>query len=789
VNLIVRLRYALGGIGFLSLLAVQSLGSVHASSPFAGGSGTSGSPYQIATCTQLQAMDFDDTAHYILTTNIDCSASSGWNSGAGFAPIGQTTAFSGTLDGQSFGITGLTINRPSTNQVGLFAQTSTATVQNITFTNAHITGGSSVGIVSGYSYGSTFENLDLSGPVSGGGDQVGGIVGFFYRGTIVNDTTTGSVSGTTKVGGIVGSSFQSFIQESDSFGVISGTQSVGGIVGDYDGDAVSSVYANATVSGTTEVGGVIGSMETDNGATFQYIYADGSVTGTSSKVGGLIGYIDMTSDGGTSISDDFSVASVHGVSQTGGLVGMVANGTVDTVNDDYYDKSATGQTVCDSANTMSCTGVNADGSQASYFFNNTQPPLTNWDFIGTWQTDGSSLPTLGLPTPPSAPKNVTWTSTATGVTLNWSAPASQGSAAVNDYYLQYEITGSGNWTTFIHSATTTSSAAVTGLTTGDSYNFRLADVNSVGIGGYANVSNIYATDTPSAPGSVVLTPTSNTTATLAWTAPANAATAAPNGYQVVVNGVTRTVSATPLSFDLSGLTVGEALNITVAAINQNGAVGTAATYTTTDFVGVSTTTTANQSSSNSKIASTSKKTAAVTTLIGNDSSGSVNFSIDSGAPIILNNYDDYVSGLGQQETLAIGQAVYFDIVKADGSEEQHSATVTSVTDDTATIVFHSSPVTETLSLAQTKYVDVTGDGQPDIAATLSGTLNGQAIVIFKQPAKQEARDITTPITTIPISQLTSQPSNENWFYFCAGVFLALAVVAFMFEKRKLRKQH
>ncbi len=51
---------------------------------FADGDGSGGDPYQIEDCLDLQAMNNDLTASYILINDIDCSATSGWNGGEGF---------------------------------------------------------------------------------------------------------------------------------------------------------------------------------------------------------------------------------------------------------------------------------------------------------------------------------------------------------------------------------------------------------------------------------------------------------------------------------------------------------------------------------------------------------------------------------------------------------------------------------------------------------------------------------------------------------------------------------
>ena len=58
---------------------------------------------------------------FVLGSNIDATATSSWNAGAGFTPIGNgTTGFSGAFDGLGHTISSLNINRPTTSYVGLF---------------------------------------------------------------------------------------------------------------------------------------------------------------------------------------------------------------------------------------------------------------------------------------------------------------------------------------------------------------------------------------------------------------------------------------------------------------------------------------------------------------------------------------------------------------------------------------------------------------------------------------------------------------------------------------------
>lgn len=61
------------------------------------GSGTAGDPYIIYDVNDLQAMKDDLTAYYELANNIDASATSGWNGGKGFEPIGCGAGVGGEI--------------------------------------------------------------------------------------------------------------------------------------------------------------------------------------------------------------------------------------------------------------------------------------------------------------------------------------------------------------------------------------------------------------------------------------------------------------------------------------------------------------------------------------------------------------------------------------------------------------------------------------------------------------------------------------------------------------------
>ena len=89
---------------------------------FAGGDGSQSNPYQVSTLPELNQVRNYLNAHFIQINDIDVSSTSTWNNGQGFNPIGESGApFSGSYDGQGYSITGLFINRLTTD-IGLFAR-------------------------------------------------------------------------------------------------------------------------------------------------------------------------------------------------------------------------------------------------------------------------------------------------------------------------------------------------------------------------------------------------------------------------------------------------------------------------------------------------------------------------------------------------------------------------------------------------------------------------------------------------------------------------------------------
>jgi hypothetical protein len=210
----------------------------------------------ITNCTELQNMSL--TGAYYLANDIDCTCTSDWNSGVGFEPIGNgSNKFTGTFDGQGCKITGLYINRSSTDSVGLFG---------------YLDSGSEIKDVG-------LDEVNISGY---GTYNVGGLVGT-NCGKITNCYSSGSVAGPSYVGGLVGENYIE-ITNCYSTGSVTGSGSnVGGLVS-ANYFKISNCYSTCSVSGSgSNVGGLVGMNGGGTITNSYYPEDDITCTGKSTK--------------------------------------------------------------------------------------------------------------------------------------------------------------------------------------------------------------------------------------------------------------------------------------------------------------------------------------------------------------------------------------------------------------------------------------------------------------------------------------------------------------------------
>ncbi|MDA3842869.1 MAG: hypothetical protein PF588_00685, partial [Candidatus Kapabacteria bacterium] len=221
----------------ISMLATSNLLS------FSGnGSGTEEDPFQITNVKQLQEIDLDIEAYYILMNDIDAEETKFWNNidhdndsttsmiPTGFVPLTKwENARQIIFDGKDHVIKKLFIYLPKERDVGLFSYSSIySEIRNVRLENCLITGARNVGSLVGRN-----------------------------TGRVINSYASGKVTGNICLGGLVGVNSSAIVKSSADVELIieinRGTNgSAGGLVGVNGGD-VSLSHSYGIIKGDYEV--------------------------------------------------------------------------------------------------------------------------------------------------------------------------------------------------------------------------------------------------------------------------------------------------------------------------------------------------------------------------------------------------------------------------------------------------------------------------------------------------------------------------------------------------------
>ena len=315
---------------------------------YADGTGTESNPYQISTAEQLQAINNNVSAHYILTEDIDLT-------GVDFTPIGNADsgAFTGSFDGNGHTISNLNVF--SGKYAGLFG-CNEGVIQNVTLSEIYVYGTRYLGgvVAENTALGVVSDCVVQSGVVesdgginsihAGGicGTNSGELSGSFENGASV---TVSNDSASAFAGGILGYSAASLeMNAAVNTGNVSSDSYSGGLVGYGSGDVtVTDSYNTGNVSSAYDYsGGLVGYGYYT--VTVSNSYNTGNVSGDYS--GGLVGYGNST----VTVSNSYNTGNVSGDDDSGGLVG--------------YGRSSV--TVTDSYNTGNVSGDNYSGGLVGY---------------------------------------------------------------------------------------------------------------------------------------------------------------------------------------------------------------------------------------------------------------------------------------------------------------------------------------------------------------------------------------------------------------------------------------
>ena len=342
----------------------------------------------IKTAQDLDNIRNDLDGKYILMNDIDLSSYSNWD------PIGEIDydagtgqIFTGTLDGNGYTISNLTINRPDEDGVGLFGtigDPSTMTggdIKNLGLENFKISGQAYVGALASFSFG-TITNCHVTGDFASV-EYTGGLVGD-NSGTISNSFFIGKVASDGYVGGLAGVN-NGTISSSFVIGNVIGFERVGGLVGENWGGMISGSFATVDVTGKYFVGGLSGH---NADGTIVNSYAKGSIAGNS-DIGGLVGWNQGT------ISNSYTSTLVKGVTNVGGLVGNNSE-MWSNLENLIWDTESTGQNLACGFDDGMGISTNNNGLTSSQMQDS-----SNWQGWDTSIWDFSSYP----PTLKNIPKD------------------------------------------------------------------------------------------------------------------------------------------------------------------------------------------------------------------------------------------------------------------------------------------------------------------------------------------------------------------------------------------------
>jgi subtilisin family serine protease len=148
------------------------------------------------------------------------------------------------------------------------------------------------------------------------------------------------------------------------------------------------------------------------------------------------------------------------------------------------------------------SGTRSDATYGALFILGNQAP--SGTYVATFDiqlTNGSSARVVSpitiqvsafVPSPPSAPTGISATASTSSVTLTWARPTSDGGAPITDYVVDVWARGGSSYTRFQDGVSTSTSATVTNLPS-NTYSFRVAAVNSAGIGSWISTGDVVVT--------------------------------------------------------------------------------------------------------------------------------------------------------------------------------------------------------------------------------------------------------------------------------------------------------
>lgn len=144
--------------------------------------------------------------------------------------------------------------------------------------------------------------------------------------------------------------------------------------------------------------------------------------------------------------------------------------------------------------------------------------------------------------------------------------------------------------------------------------------------------------------------------------------------------------------------------------------------------------------------------------------------LTSGNKIVLNVFPEFTNQEGKKLDLSVNQVVYFQL-----DNDEHSATITQITDDYVTFVLASKPKNGKLKIGETGRYDVNEDGIMDVEISVIGVAGKYAGMTFKQLAQ-------VPKTSVTLAK------GFNWVPYIVGFVLVTGALV-VARRRKTGASH
>jgi hypothetical protein len=333
------------------------------------GYGYKDDPYQITNVEQLQEMNDELDAHYILMNDIDASDTKNWNNGQGFIPIGDFDAldidicFTGSLDGQNFIISDLTIqpNKGYSQAALFFAIADGCILRNIIVVGANVmrpvsgSGAVLVGTIFARDINKEVlvEYCSTSGFVDGDGGFANKIYSINGKVTVIGCFSTVDVIGKQGLGGFCGS--------------VSVIESEGNVL-------IEECYSTGSVLGDAYLGGFTGGIGLNSGkVTLRNCFSRGSIIANIEQAGGFIGGCYMNDESAELVIEDcYSTGNVTSPKTVGGFLGYRHNDLIINFNNCYWDRQTSGH-----VKSVAGTGKTTTDMKK-------QETYETWDFDNIW---------------------------------------------------------------------------------------------------------------------------------------------------------------------------------------------------------------------------------------------------------------------------------------------------------------------------------------------------------------------------------------------------------------------